>query len=88
MQRIYIPPGGFVGSGQQTQAGQATLLGTRRGGNGGRRRRRSRSSSRGSSAPRRKRRATGRKSRKLRRLVKGSAEARRYMARIRRMRGK
>lgn len=86
MQRSFtVPPGGFVGASQQTQAGQVALLGSRGFSNGSRRRRKR------NSTAKRKRTAKKRSARsssrgKKNRLVKGSAAARRYMARLRKMR--
>lgn len=71
-----------VGWGQQTPAIQATarLAAGVRSATGGRRRRRK--AKRASAAPRKRRRRASGKTR----LVKGSAAAKRYMAKIRRMR--
>jgi len=89
--RIVIPPGGFAGFAQQTPATQrlfAQAAGRRGGRTTQRRRRKSRAAA---GAPRRRRksssrrRATARRSRPMR-LVKGSAAAKRYMAKIRRKR--
>lgn len=89
MPHIVVPPGGFAGYAQMTPASQALFA--RFGRIGGRttqrRRRRAKAS-----APRRRRRTRNvRKSRvasrrRRARLVKGSAAAKRYMARIRKMR--
>lgn len=79
-----IPVGGFAGFAQQTPAVQSLYRGGRRASGSGRRRRKKKAAA----APRRRRRAAA-KSRgrgKLKRLVKGSAAAKRYMAKIRRMR--
>src|SRR5262245_28503989 len=87
-----VPPGGFIGAQQQTQAGQVALMGGRGGGGGGARRRRRRSASstrkraRKSSRRVSSRRARSRKSSRRMRLVKGSAAAKRYMAKLRRVR--
>lgn len=83
MQRMFIPPGGFIGAGSQTMAGQAGL-GAPRAPRATSRRRAARPSGR-------KSRATSRRTSKRRngaRFVKGSAAARRYMAKLRRMRKK
>jgi hypothetical protein len=90
---IVVPPGGFAGFAQQTQATQQLFARAgRKGGLASARRRRARSSA----APRRPVRSSARRasSRRVRsssrrgpaRLVKGSAAARRHMARLRRMR--
>lgn len=81
-----VPPNGFAGQSQQTAAAQATfgLTPTLRGAPP-RRRRRRRKVARTSS--RRRTRSTRRtSSRKRAHLVKGSAAAKRYMAKLRRMR--
>lgn len=86
---IIIPPGGFAGFAQQTPATQALFQ--RAGRVGGlrsaatrRRRRRRKAASRVPSKVRRSRRTARRRG--SARLVKGSAAAKRYMARIRKMR--
>lgn len=79
--KIYIPPNGFVGQGSQTAANQ--LIGTR-GPRPARKRRRKATAKR--AAPRR--RAAKKRAGKRARLVKGSAAAKRYMARIRAKRRK
>ncbi len=83
---IVVPPGGFAGFAQQTPATQelfrrAGRLGGQR--SAATRRRRKAKTARRSGSARRRRRAV---SAKKGRLVKGSAAAKRYMARIRRMR--
>ena len=82
----YIPPSGFIGSGSQTMATQLVQLGSRRAPQSTRRRKRKsatkRTTKRASSAKRRTKRASSRPAR----LVKGSAAAKRYMAKIRKMR--
>jgi len=80
-----IPPGGFQGFAQQTPAVQALLrrpAATRRK-TGGRRKKTTRKKATG-----RKRRATAKPARNRRaaRLVKGSAAAKRHMAKLRKMR--
>jgi len=80
---IIVPPGGFAGFGQQTPATQQMFA--RAGRKGGqrsaaKRRRRKKTSAR--AAPKRKRARRA----KPARLVKGSAAAKRYMAKIRRKR--
>jgi hypothetical protein len=82
-QMIIVPPGGFAGFGQQTPATQQMFA--RAGRKGGqrsaaKRRRRKKTSAR--AAPKRKRARRA----KPARLVKGSAAAKRYMAKIRRKR--
>lgn len=91
MQRLmYVPPGGFVGAQSQSQAAQAVLFG--RGSRSSSPRRRKRRASVKRTSTRRKKRAsssrasTRRGSRKARRFVKGSAAARRHMAKLRAMR--
>ena len=82
----WIPPGGFAGFAQSTpamiqntrSAGRATM-GT------GTKRRRSRKK-KAAGVKRRAKRASSRKSSKKARLVKGSAAAKRYMAKIRKLR--
>lgn len=77
----FIPPNGLAGFAQQTPAVQSLYRGRKSGG-GGRRRRRAKATA---AAPRRrKKKAAG--ARGKARLVKGSAAAKRYMAKIRRMR--
>lgn len=78
----FMPPNGFAGLAQQTPAVQA-LYGQRGRRSTSRRRKKS-----AAAAPKRRRRAASKSkgSRKLKRLVKGSAAAKRYMAKIRRMR--
>lgn len=92
---IIIPPGGFVGFGQQTPAVQAMFarwgrVGGMRSAARRRRKRRKTASAtrvrrRRSAAPRVRRRRRS-SSRRPARLVKGSAAAKRYMAKIRRKR--
>lgn len=83
---IYIPPNGFVGAGQQTQAAQLIELGMPRTSSPRRRKRKTAKRA----APRRRaaKRKTAKRASKKRpaRLVKGSAAAKRYMASIRRKR--
>lgn len=84
---IIVPPGGFAGFAQQTAATQALFQ--RAGRTGGLRSaaKRRRRKSKASSAPTRSRKVTRRAKRaKVARLVKGSAAAKRHMARIRKMR--
>lgn len=74
----FMPPNGFAGLAQQTPAVQSLYRGRRSTGSGRRRKKRS-----AAAAPRRRKR---RASSKPARLVKGSAAAKRYMAKIRRKR--
>jgi hypothetical protein len=82
--RIIVPPGGFAGFSQMTQASQRALGSAVSRGNGTRKKRTARKAARSGSAKRKRRSAAG----KAARLVKGSAAAKRYMAKIRRMRKK
>lgn len=84
MQRMFIPPGGFLGSSSQTMAGQ---LGGAARGSGAPARTRARRRSRVRKVARTARRVR-RAARTARRFVKGSAAAKRYMAKLRRMRRK
>lgn len=87
---IVVPPGGFPGFAQQTPATQALFQ--RAGRTGGLRsaaKRRRRKTKAASPARRRKTRAAAprrRRAAKSARMVKGSAAARRHMAKLRRMR--
>jgi hypothetical protein len=75
----FIPPNGFAGFSQQTPAVQAIYRGGRTMSRTGRRRKKK-------AAVRAKGRSKPRKSsKKLKRLVKGSAAAKRYMSKIRKM---
>lgn len=81
----FMPPNGYAGFAQQTPAVQALFRpsGARRA------RRKGRRAAAARAAPKRRRAASSGKTRrggKLKRLVKGSAAAKRYMAKIRRMR--
>lgn len=81
-----VPPGGFAGNAQQTGVTQlifAKATGSRGGRRSATRRRRKRKTA---SAPRRRRSTSTRRG--SARLVKGSAAAKRHMARIRKMRRK
>lgn len=82
--RVYIPPNGFVGQGTQTAANQ--LVGARGSRTGTGRRRRKAAKKR--AAPTRRRRAAKKRAGRAGRMVKGSAAAKRYMAKLRRMRRK
>lgn len=77
---IFIPPGGFVGWANQTPATQA-MLGRR----GASAKRRSRTKSQ-NARPRRKKAAARRARKAGGRFTKGSAAAKRHMAKLRRMR--
>lgn len=86
---IIIPPGGFIGFGQQTAATQALFqragrIGGMRSAAKRRKRKKTASGKVSRRAPQRRRRSSARPAR----LVKGSAAAKRYMARIRRKRKK
>jgi len=81
--KIYIPPNGFLGQAQQTTANQLVGVRAARNGNGKRRKRRTAAAKR---APMRRKRSSS--SKRPARLVKGSAAAKRYMAKIRRKRRK
>lgn len=88
---LIVPPGGFVAFGAQSQATQALFQ--RYGRMGGRTsaaRRRRRKAKTARATPKRRSRSTSRRARTSRRraarLVKGSAAAKRYMARIRKLR--
>ena len=93
MRKIVIPPGGFLGWGQQTAATQALLAGrapTRRKRKKVTRKKRPVRRRRAAPASRRRRApATRRKTRRAKKpayMVKGSAAAKRHMAKLRRMR--
>lgn len=89
----YVPPSGFTGNASQTPAAQATfsapssiayaMTGGRR-----RKRRKAASSTKKRASSPRKKRASSRRKAKRAILVKGSAAAKRYMAKLRRMRKK
>jgi len=82
--KMIVPPGGFAGFSQMTQASQRALgTGARSNGNGTRRRKRKASTRSGSA---KRKRSTMAK--KAKRLVKGSAAAKAYMAKLRRKRKK
>lgn len=84
-----IPPGGFAGFAQQTPAVQ-TLLSGRASGTVTRRRRKTRrkkkTAARRRPAAKRTRRKTTRRAKKPAYMVKGSAAAKRHMAKLRKMR--
>lgn len=79
---IYVPPNGFTGAGQQTQAASIVQMGARMSSRPSSRRRKRKATAK-RSAPKRTRtkRASSRG-----KLVKGSAAAKRRMAALRRMR--
>lgn len=77
---IYIPPNGFVGFANQTSAVQS--LGQRRAARSGGTRRRKKKAAVKAAPRKRKRRAAAGK------FVKGSAAAKRHMAKLRKMRRK
>lgn len=81
--KMLVPPGGFSGFAQMTPASQRAL-GSRGATSSNGTRRRKRKATRTGSAKRKVRTAA----RKAGRLVKGSAAAKRYMAKIRRKRRK
>lgn len=99
---IIVPGIGYIGLGSQTPANQAVfrrIMGGRKGSSGprtrgGRARSRRRAATRATGANRRRSSASGPKSTRARsnrrsmkgRLVKGSATAKRHMAKIRKMR--
>lgn len=82
--KIYVPPGGFLAQGGRTIANQLVATPGRSSGT----RRRKRRVTRGAKRTVRRAAATRRTKRTSSpaRMVKGSAAARRYMAKIRRMR--
>lgn len=90
MRRIIIPPGGFAGFAQQTPCTQklfSDAMGGRRSGV----RRKRKATTKATTKKRRTKRATARRTArrsKPARLVKGSAAAKRHMAKLRRMRGR
>jgi hypothetical protein len=81
--RFVMPPLGFAGAAQQTMANQHLHSKSLAKISGGRRRRKKKSSAVKST---RKRRATKARKGGRARLVKGSAAAKRYMAKIRKLR--
>jgi len=93
MAGMFIPPGGFQGFAQQTPAVQA-MVGRKKARKKRRKKRATRKRATPSSLPGRTRRAPANRRRAARpgtrkkpaRLVKGSAAAKRHMAKLRRMR--
>jgi hypothetical protein len=81
---IVVPPGGFAGFAQQTPATQALFQRAGRPVRSSTRRKRRTKAKRAAAAPRKRTRRA--KSKRPARLVKGSAAAKRYMAKIRRKR--
>lgn len=80
----FIPPGGFVGFGQQTPAVQALIsISTP-----ARRKTKKKKTARKNSPTKRSKSTTRRAKKPKGRLVKGSAEAKRRMAQIRKMKRK
>jgi hypothetical protein len=73
-----VPPGGFFGFAQQTPAAQRSMGAMRSRASGTRKRRRK--AKKAAAAPRRRRRSSGNK------FTKGSAAAKRHMAKLRAMR--
>lgn len=78
--RQFIPPNGLAGFAQQTPAVQSLYRGKRNGSGGTRRRRKAATKKAAAGVRRVARKRAGKK------LVKGSAAARKHMARIRKMR--
>jgi len=85
---VIIPPGGFAGFAQQTPATQALFGGTGGNRSGTRRRKRKKKANTARRGPAARRKGGTRAKRNGRRLVKGSAEARAHMARLRKKRRK
>lgn len=83
---IVVPPGGFAGFAQMTQASQRALggAGTRRSSSTRKRSKRSRKSSAARSKGPKRRRGPAKRGKS--RLVKGSAAAKQYMAKLRKLR--
>jgi hypothetical protein len=79
MANQFIPPNGLAGFAQQTPAVQALYRRRRSGGGGGRRRKK-----KAAGAVKRKAKRTARK--KIAKFTKGSAAAKRHMAKLRNMR--
>lgn len=77
----FVPPNGFAGFAQQTPAVQS-LYSRRRGGSTRRRRKSATKKARGTA----KRRVRAAAKRGAKRMVKGSAAAKRHMAKLRKMR--
>ena len=82
---IVVPPGGFVGFGQNTAATQALFGGFLKGAKGSSRKKRRTKKRRTARKTTARRKPTRRRATK-KRLVKGSAAAKRHMAKLRRMR--
>lgn len=85
--KLIVPPGGFAGFAQQTAATQELFRAAgMKGGRTTQRRRRKAKATRKKRAVRATKKRTRRSSKRPARLVKGSAAAKRYMAKIRRKR--
>ena len=82
---MYIPPNGFAGQGEQTQANQLVAAMIAR---PARKRRKAKRAKPRAAARAKPRKRKARKAKRPARLVKGSAAAKRYMASIRRKRRK
>jgi hypothetical protein len=82
---VFIPPGGFAGFSQQTPATQAVLSTVNRSRSAprGKKRAKKKRVAKRRAAPKRTRRKA---TRKASRMVKGSAAAKRHMAKLRKMR--
>ena len=80
---MYIPPNGFAGQGQQTQANQLVPAMS---GAAPARKRRKKKRAKPKTARKTTRKRSSRSTKRPARLVKGSAAAKRYMAAIRRKR--
>ena len=78
----FIPPNGFAGFAQQTPAVQSIYRKGRNGGSGRKRRRKAAKKAAGTARRRVRRAAAG----KAKRFTKGSAAAKRHMAKLRKMR--
>lgn len=83
MREPFVPPGGVAGASDMTAPQKLLIQSAMPRGNGGGSRRRRKSKG---SAPKRRKRKTASRSRGRKRLVKGSAAAKRFMAALRRKR--
>ena len=86
--RIYIPPNGFLGQGQQTHANQLVPAASGLAKPARKRKKKARGAKRATTARKSGRTTRRKKTARPARLVKGSAAAKRYMAKIRRKRKK
>lgn len=86
--KLIIPPNGFAGQVQQTQANQLVRTRGASAWTRTRRKKRKAAAPKKRATKRRTKRASSSRSAKPARLVKGSAAAKRYMAKLRRMRRK